>query len=59
MDPNETLRRIRMYTAQPVLLDDDGICLAELVTALDDWLTRGGFLPDGWRATLASTRPCP
>jgi hypothetical protein len=23
--------------------------LAELVTALDEWLSQGGFLPDGWQ----------
>ena len=27
---------------------DDGARLAELVQALDEWLTRGGFLPPSW-----------
>lgn len=28
---------------------DDGARLAELVEALNEWITRGGFLPPSWR----------
>jgi hypothetical protein len=61
MDPNKTLDEIRdlldstkaqealngVYTAG----DEFAETLAELaekVTALDDWLVRGGFLPTAW-----------
>ena len=27
----------------------DAMCLAELVLALDDWRTKGGFLPTRWQ----------
>lgn len=54
MDPNETLRRIRIlqanYAANPV----DGLTpnqvedLIDLTEALDAWLSKGGFLPQAW-----------
>lgn len=53
MDPNETIRRIRLLAGR--LLEDGtdsthpGQALAELVQALDGWITRGGFLPDDWQ----------
>jgi hypothetical protein len=53
MDPNATLREIRELLADPVPADS-GLWgsrlerLAELVEALDGWLSKGGFLPDGW-----------
>lgn len=46
MDPNETLRAIRA-----LLTEDDGRTdpeLADKVRALDEWLTKGGFLPEAW-----------
>lgn len=43
MDPNETLRRIRA-----AIRNDETGELAELVEALDDWLSGGGFLPSAW-----------
>lgn len=55
MDPNATLARIRELTAS--LLDSDadpgtaasiGDQLAEHVQALDEWLSKGGFLPRAW-----------
>lgn len=55
MDPNATLARIRELTAS--LLDSDadtgtaasiGDQLAEHVQALDEWLVKGGFLPQAW-----------
>ena len=60
MDPNATLEQIRdLYTNLVDLLDeeyavgrgkfgDDAIRLAELVEALDEWLSNGGFLPKAW-----------
>lgn len=54
MDPNECLSEIRA-----ILTDFDGFQrgsnrqaaerLAELIDALDDWLSHGGFLPSDWR----------
>jgi hypothetical protein len=52
MDPNETLKSIRDLAAE--ILRNDGYDrvagdrLAEEVTALDKWLSTGGFLPDAW-----------
>lgn len=55
MDPNETLSRIRVLTAE-VLDDEDtentaaaGFALAEYVESLDIWLSDGGFRPEAWR----------
>jgi hypothetical protein len=46
MDPNASLAEIRdiIYGAA----DDDFDRLAELVSKLDGWLSRGGFLPVDW-----------
>lgn len=55
MDPNETLRQIRAYAKQmredtdPGVLRAHALDLAESVEALDEWLIRGGFLPDAWK----------
>jgi hypothetical protein len=51
MDPNanlEEMRRIagRAERNEPEPNDHARIC--ELVDALDDWLSRGGFLPAAW-----------
>ncbi len=49
MDPNETLARIRALCADMTDIDDaDAAELVELVGALDEWLSRGGFLPQAW-----------
>jgi hypothetical protein len=49
MDPDETLREIReLVTAQACYVPDPDR-LAELVGALDEWLSKGGFLPEPWR----------
>lgn len=57
MDPNETLRMIRLYTKRinGELPSDETIVelaqnLAEYVGALDEWLSKGGFLPSEWQA---------
>jgi hypothetical protein len=36
----------------------EGEELATLALALDEWLTRGGFLPDAW-ASQRDTQPTP
>ena len=43
MDPNEALNRIR----EELELSDNDV-LVEVFNALDNWLTRGGFLPTEW-----------
>lgn len=57
MDVNATLARIRVLTGW--FLDSDhersgdfisnALELAELNAALDEWLSRGGFVPDAWK----------
>lgn len=52
MDPNTTLHEIRE------ILDDCSCCwdddtrsrLAEKMTALDSWMSKGGFVPTDWIA---------
>jgi hypothetical protein len=55
MDPNATLEKLRAALA--VLAHDDGTTdadlkavreAAEAAEALDEWLSRGGFLPSAW-----------
>jgi hypothetical protein len=60
MDPQANLAEQRSIAAriierldnpgrvQPYRLEHDAERLAELVQALDEWLTRGGFLPARW-----------
>jgi hypothetical protein len=57
MDPNEALSNLRaaaervnasLDAEQPVD-EDDARELADAAQALDGWLSRGGFLPDGWK----------
>lgn len=49
MDPNATLAEIRtLVDAQQAGAAIDGARLAELVLALDEWITGGGFLPIAW-----------
>lgn len=51
MDPNETLRKLRaMVTA---INNDRGASgredhTAQLFIDLDEWLTKGGFVPNDW-----------
>lgn len=50
MDPNATLAEIRALVAACQAGDIiDGDRLAELVSALDEWITGGGFLPAAWQ----------
>lgn len=56
MDPNVTLTEIRaavvVLGAYQKVFDQtsSALCeqLAEQITALDNWLCNGGFLPDDW-----------
>lgn len=54
MDPNETLRQLRALVAQ-VHGDEEGDINDQLedfagyFEALDEWITKGGFLPRDWR----------
>lgn len=51
MDPNETLTSAIVLARTIVdseASDDNANELAELVLALDEWLTKGGFYPDAW-----------
>ena len=52
MDPNQTLTEIRALAAHVAMTEewdrDDAKELATLVQALDEWLSRGGFLPEAW-----------
>jgi hypothetical protein len=62
MDPNAILESIRELVAsneQRILSPSDGDTLAELVGALDEWLSRGGFLPGAWRPYLNSDKRVP
>ncbi len=57
MDPNANLKEQRRLAAAIQAAEDAGLTiadhdvsrLAELVIALDEWIARGGFLPDAWR----------
>jgi len=58
MDPNETLKKLLRIAGQ-VMRDDSeediwfskqqaAIELAEGISDLDEWLAKGGFLPERW-----------
>lgn len=66
MDPNETLRQIRL-TMKQMQVEDGAVGshrlfhqhardLVELVEALDGWIANGGFLPDDWGTVPPSLR---
>lgn len=65
MDPNEALRQIRLYIKQMQVEDQPvGIGnqnakpefiqhardLAETFEGLDEWMSKGGFLPKAWHS---------
>ena len=59
MDPNANLaeqRQIAGRFERDESEPDDGERLAELVDALDDWLSRGGFLPTQWQRKVVPAR---
>lgn len=57
MDVNKTLATIRECVGELRSQDDDGTldsdsqtgALLEAIESLDEWLSRGGFLPDAWK----------
>lgn len=55
MDPDETLRLIRLTIKQIRVDTDPGVAaahaeeIAEHFNALDGWLSYGGFLPEEWK----------
>ncbi len=51
MDPDANLEELRRLVAQRHgggLDEHDVLRLADLIESLDDWLSRGGFLPADW-----------
>jgi hypothetical protein len=52
MDPNTNLKELRSLVAGNVdkefVSDHDTARMMELIGSLDEWLTRGGFLPTDW-----------
>lgn len=58
MDPNANLNE-SLALANAIIDGNDYVDageaerLAELVVALDDWIRKGGFLPDDWRSGQA------
>jgi hypothetical protein len=53
MDPNIVLENIRSLVARiqddPCSsIQDDADSLASLIQSLDEWLMKGGFLPNEW-----------
>lgn len=54
MDPNKALENLR-----EALKSGEHEESAEAAAALDEWLSKGGFLPDAWRGAAADeTAPC-
>lgn len=54
MDPNANLEEQRQIVATLLAgpcgdADNLGMRLAELAQALDEWITKGGFLPADWQ----------
>lgn len=47
MDPSETLANIR-WLVKHHNNEDDTSELVNNINALDEWLSKGGFLPDDW-----------
>lgn len=48
MDPNRILLLLLTWARTHEHEDEDLEELADLILALDQWLSRGGFLPDRW-----------
>jgi hypothetical protein len=49
MDPNATLQEMRSLMGLDPMMPWESARLAELVEAMDGWLSAGGFLPEAWR----------
>jgi len=66
MDPNEALRIIRSIVSEwdagngdrpEYSVHDAWYQLAETCQALDEWLSRGGFLPSAWQPGVGEIDP--
>jgi hypothetical protein len=60
VDPDEALKKVRealkYYRAMKAERNDEpGDDIADAFEALDQWLSKGGFLPDDWRRKDGST----
>lgn len=51
MDPDAALARMRELIAREreSFVETDATELSELIDGLDQWLSKGGFLPAAWR----------
>lgn len=62
MDPDELLRRIRETVAamgsdaSPEVYIEHANALRDYFTALDEWLSKAGFLPHDWRYATMSAK---
>ena len=62
MDPDANLNEQRRIVARMLAHDseaidtNDAIRLAELAQALDEWITKGGFLPAEWGSMRRSAK---
>lgn len=54
MDPNATLAELRALVMDGGAEFEDPQRAAELFNALDEWITRGGFLPAAWTRTAGA-----
>ena len=55
MDPNATLAELRLaatgyWTVPPDDVEAAALHVVELFEALDEWLSKGGFLPTVWES---------
>ena len=63
MDPNAALKRLRVLATLASEEKSDSWRVAylfdfvEQFESLDEWLSRGGFLPDDWRKMRGPTFP--
>ncbi len=53
MDPNETLKQLRMMVQRAFAITEEGELpdlqdLCEMFDSLDGWISKGGFLPIAW-----------
>jgi hypothetical protein len=61
MDPNEILRELRRWAKAMSTGNHAGptpslreMSMADLFESLDEWLTKGGFMPDAWDTAYSS-----
>jgi hypothetical protein len=55
MDPDEALRLLRAAIGDLAVVNDEAAGeVVEHFTALDGWLSAGGFLPSAWQPKTSS-----